>query len=608
MAICRYNRSKPMNIPAIFTLFLTLATAVGLVSDRLRPDLIAMTVMIVLGFSGIITPLETFAGFSGSAVITLIGISIISEALHQTGVTHWLGQFMYRAGGTSEPRLILLTMLVAAGLSLFMNNIAAVGVLLPAVMTLSRQTRTSPARLLIPLAFGTSLGGMATLLTTSNIILSGALRDAGQKPFGLLDFFPIGAPLVLIGIVYMETIGRRLLPIGNPESKEEPALLRSKLANLYQLQKSIYELKILPGCPMAGHTISDGGWYRHLGINIVGFTHRNHTHFAPPPEQIIRTGDILLVQGDLDINRLPSLYLGLVRKTKDPLSITSETTILAEVIIAPRGSLIGQTLRQVRFRENYSLNVIGIWRGSKPILSRLADLPLRFGDALLVQGPADKIRLLNKNDDMVLLEEDPDAVYKPSKNRLALMITLLTLGIASFGSLPTAIVVMGGAVLLLLTRCLDMNDAYRGIEWKTIFLIAGMWPLSTAIRSTGLADGVVHTLFNLFGNISPIAAAAVLLFLALVLTQFLSGQVAALVLAPLAIAAATWVGADPRGLAMAVALGCSLSFPTPIGHPVNIMVMSPGGYVFRDFLRIGGPLTVLVFIAILFGLHFWWGL
>ncbi len=188
-----------LTLPAIFTLVLTLVAAVLLISELIRPDLLALIVMVILGLVGIVSPQDTFSGFSGSAVMTLLGISIISEGLHQTGVTHWLGNLMYKLGKQSEIRLVAATMLVSAGLSLFMNNIAAVGVMLPAVMTLSRQTRISPSRLMMPLAYGTVLGGMATLLTTSNIIVSGTLRDAGLKPFGLLDFFPIGAPLVLIG-------------------------------------------------------------------------------------------------------------------------------------------------------------------------------------------------------------------------------------------------------------------------------------------------------------------------------------------------------------------------------------------------------------------------
>jgi len=596
-----------LNFSAIFTLILTLVAAILLISELLRPDLIALIVMVILGLVGIVSPTETFSGFSGSAVMTLLGISIISEGLHETGVTHWLGNLMYKLGRQSEGRLIMTTMLVSAGLSLFMNNIAAVGVLLPAVMTLSRQTRVSPSRLMIPLAYGTVLGGMATHLTTSNIIVSGTLRDAGFKPFGLLDFFPIGAPLVLIGVIYMLSIGRRLLPQDNPAGQIEPSqLLRLKLANLYQIQRSLIEIEVLSDSPLADLSILNGRWSSRLGANIIGVTHNNHTQLAPVTDRIIYAGDRLLVQGEVDLALLPRLGLRLIQHSKSTPDVASATTILAEVVIAPHAGIIGRTLRQLGFREHYSLNVLGIWRGNKPILSRLADLPLRFGDALLVQGPAERIHVLEQESDLVVLQEDPDAVLKPGKHRRALLITLLTLGVAATGILPVAIVVMVGAVLMVLSNCIGMNDAYHGIEWKAIFLIAGMWPLSIAIRSTGLADVTVHSLINLVGQVPPLVIAALLICLALVLTQLMSGQVACLVLAPLALAAAAMVKVDPRGMAMAVALGCSLAFPTPFGHPVNIMVMSPGGYSFRDYVRVGVPLTVLVMGGILVGLKLFW--
>ncbi len=596
-----------MSWPAIFTLILTLVGAVLLISEALRPDLIALIIMVILGLAGIVSPQETFSGFSGSAVMTLLGISIISEGLHQTGVTHWLGNLMYKLGRRSERHLVLITMLVSASLSLFMNNIAAVGVLLPAVMTLSRQTHLSPSRLMMPLAYGTVLGGMATLLTTSNIIVSGTLRDAGFKPFGLLDFFPIGAPLVLIGIIYMLTLGKRLLPKEHGAGKGEPSQpLRMKLANLYQIQKSLYEIEVLPKSSFVNLSILNGKWSSKLGGTIVGLTHNGHTSLAPSNDRMISSGDRLLVQGEVDFDRFPLLGLRLLKPSEETLNVASDTTVLAEAVVSPHAGIIGRSLRQLSFREHYNLNVLGIWRGNQPILSNLADLPLHVGDALLVQGSAERIHGLRRESDLILLQEDPDAVLIPGKNRLALVITLLTLGVAAIGVLPVAIVVMVGAVLMVLSHCIGMNDAYRGIEWKAIFLIAGMWPLSIAIRSTGLADQAVHSLISLVGLVHPLVVAGLLLCLALVLTQLMSGQVASLVLAPLALAAAALLKVDPRGMSMAVALGCSLAFPTPFGHPVNIMVMSPGGYSFRDYLKVGLPLTVLVMVGILAGLRLFW--
>lgn len=598
-----------MNPSAIFTLILTLLSAVFLIAEWLRPDLIALCVMVILGLCNIVGPKEVFSGFSGSAVMTILGISIISAGLHQTGVATGLGRLMRRLGGQSDWRLILVVTLTSATLSLFMNNIAAVGVLLPAVMSLSRHSQNSPSRLLMPLAFGTSLGGMATLLTTSNIIVSGTLRTAGFRGFGLLDFFPIGAPIVLLGALYLITFGRRLLPgkqSVNKSEQREP--LQKELTQLYRLHENLLEVEVLPSCRLANQSIAETGWGKNIGLSIIAVLHEQQTRLNPLPEYIIRPGDRLLVLGNAETDTLEGLRLRLIAENSRQIPISDETITLAELIVAPHCSLIGDTLHNLHFREKFELNVLAIWRESRPIQKGIAEMPLRFGDALLVHGPASRIETFSQERNLILLEKDPDAVLKPSKRWLAIIITLVTLTIAALGILSTAEVVIAGAVLMLITRCIEINDAYQAIEWKAIFLIAGMWSLSIAISSTGLADQVIRSLSALLGAIPPLLVAGILTSLACLFSQFMSGQVASLVLAPLAISAASYLGIHPYGLGMATALGCSLTFPTPFGHPVNIMVMSPGGYTFKDYFRVGLPLTLLAFAAILFGLHLFWGL
>ena len=594
-----------MSFAAIFTLILLIAAAILLVSEILRPDLIALAVMVILGLTGIVTQQQAFSGFGGSAVMTLVGISIISEGLRQTGVTLALGNLMSRLGGKSESWLVLATLIVSVLLSLFMNNIAVVGVLLPAVMAASRRSRVAESRLLLPLAYGTLLGGMATLLTTANIIVSGTLKDAGFQSFGLLDFLPVGGPVALVGILYMMTIGRRLMPKAEARKGGLPQQVRLVLADQYQIERNLHELEVLRGSALADKTIAGGAWGSKLGLSVIGLTRNRRPILAPEPEEVVQVGDRLLVQGAVhpDLLHANGLSLNDFRASADDIS--SETISLAELVITPRSEFTGRSLQEMNFRDQFGLNVLGIWREGKPLLADFAALPLHFGDALLVQGPAAKIHGLNRESEFMLLQEDPDAVLKPRKQRLAFLITFLTLGIASLGFLPVAVVVLAGAVLLLLTRCLDMSEAYHSIEWKAIFLIAGMWPLSIAIRSTGLAEAAIQALQGAWGQISPLALAAILILIALLLTQFMSGQVASLVLAPVAIVAASAIGLDPRGFAMAVALGCSLAFPTPFGHPVNVMVMNPGNYRFRDYLRVGIPLTILSFAVILFGLAWW---
>jgi len=597
------------NIAALSTLLITIVAAILLVSERLRPDLIALIVLVTLGLSGLVKPNEAFAGFSGSAVMTILAISIISEGLHKTGVTHQLGRRMRRIGGSQEWRLVMVTMLVSALLSLFMNNIAAVGVLMPAVIGLSRDTRLAPSRLMMPLAFGTLLGGMATLLNTSNIIVSGALRDAGFIPYGLLDFLPAGIPIVVVGTIYMVLFGRRLLPAHYPIG--EAAWSRQidmGLSNLYGLEKSLCKVLVDTGSAVANQSLQEGQWHQRFGLTVVGLVRDDHVYLAPRREEVIREGDIILAQGSPSAETLRRYGLRLLQDSPLPIRVTDESVILAEVVLSPHTSLIGKSLCDIHFREKYGFNVLAIWRAGQPIQSGKTDLPLLFGDAMLVQGPASSLVLLRSESDFIVLQEDPDPVFSPGRARHALTITLLTLGIASLGWLPVAVVSLVGAILLILTNCLSMDDAYRSIEWRAIFIIAGMWPLSTAIRSSGLADKSIGVLLNLFGGLAPLAMAAILLVITIFLAQLIGGQVSALILAPLAISAAQSLGVDARSMGMAVALGCSVAFMTPFGHPVNVIVMSSGGYSVRTFLRVGAPLSLLIALTILSGLHFFWGL
>ncbi len=593
-----------MGSAAIFTLFLTIFAAAILVSERLRPDLIALLIMVTLGLSGITSPEQTFAGFAGSAVMTILGISIISESLRQTGITRWLGITMYRTSGQKEWQLILTVTLFSAFVSLFMNNIAAVGVLLPATMTLSRRSHVPLSRLLMPLAYGTLLGGMATLLTTSNIIVSSALRDAGFAPFGLLDFLPIGVPIVLVGTLYLLLIGRRWLPTSSAHQLSTP---EHDLAFIYNLDKTIRIVEVLSNSLFVNQSIAQGHWAQRTGTTVMGLIRNNRPLLAPAPHLTILPGDQLILHGQPDSSLMEEWGLAPIQMDTIP-QLTSDTVTLAEVLIKPHSALDGRTLEQIRFREKYHVNVLAIWRENKAITGNISTIPLRSGDALLIQGTAAHTHLLGQEPDVILVTEDPDAAIRPHKQPLAVTITLISLGVAALGYLPVAIVVLVSAVLLMLTQCVEIQDAYKAIEWKAIFLIAGMWPLSTAIRTTGLADQITNVIGVSAGHATPLALAAILVALSFILTQLMSGQVAALVLAPLALTTASRLGIDPHGYSMAVALGCSLAFPTPFGHPVNIMVMNPAGYTLKDYLRVGTPLTILIFSLILLGLKLFWRL
>jgi len=599
-----------MSTQAWITLLITLITTIILAGGWLRPDLVALLTLVVLGFSHLVSPQQALAGFSGSAVLTILAISIIAEGLYQTGISNKIGQFMKKMAGENENRLIIVIMLSGAALSLFMNNIAALSVLLPASMSLSRQNHIPPSRLLMPLAFGVIAGGMATLLTTSNIIASSALRDAGFAPFGLLEFLPIGIPIIIVTVLYIIFIGKKILPKRNPaDQSEQFHLQREELMDIYQLNSSLWEVVVSQGSGMAGLTIRSGEWRTKIRVNVIGITRNSDFISSPSSDVLIQEGDVLLTQGEPDLDALE--YYGLKLLEEKPITrevINSEST-LAEIALSPHSKLTGKNLREIHFREKFDITVLAIWRAGKPVHIGFAGLPLRGGDGLLVRGTAQNLKILNQEHDFIFLEEDLDAAIHPQKARLAGLIGLVTLFIGIASWYPIALVSLGGAAVMVLAGCLSMDEAYLSINWKSIFLIAGIWPLSTAIASTGLSDQFVQSLLSISQNASPILLISTILIITFLLTNIMSGQAAApIILAPVGVAIAKSAGLDTRMVMMSIALGCSLAFATPIGHPVNIIVMGSGGYSYKDFLRVGLPLTVCLFIVILLGLIIFWGL
>lgn len=596
-----------MTLEIAFLLFLFTLTAVVLIKEWLRPDLAALLLLVVLGLTGFVSAEELFNGFSRNAVITIIALFIITDALERTGATRVLGHSLQRLAAGSEGRTTLVVMLATATLSLFMNTIAAAAVLLPAVIGITRQGKLRASKLLIPLSFGALLGGMATLFTTANILVSNALAEQGYAPYGVLDFLPVGLPMAAAGIFFIAWVGRRLLP---DRERESEASLRpgANLSEAYKMQDVVRSVYVLPGSAMAGLSLETGGWGERLGLNVLGISRGGQVRFAPSSAEAVREGDVILFTGQVDDLELKPY--GLIFTT-DPAwdgQLAAEDISLVEVTLAPRSQLAGKTLREIEFRDRYHLTVLAIWREDKTIREALGEIPLRFGDALLMQGRRDHIRLLRRNPNFLVLEEDAGEAEITNKTRWAVALTALAVLLPAFNLLPIAESTFAAAILMVLFGCLTMDEAYDSIEWKAVFLIAGMLPLGLAMTNTGAAAYVGTLLVSTLGNLGPLAVAGGLFIVTTLLTQVLSGQVTPVVLAPIAIAAAEKLGVDARGVAMAVALGCSMAFLTPISHSSNMLVLGPGNYKFGDYARVGLPLTLVLFVVLLAGLALAWNI
>lgn len=598
-----------MPFDAVLVLLLVAVASLFLITEWLRADLVALLLLVALGVSRVLTPQETLSGFSRSAVITILAIFILTAGLAKTGATRALGARVVRWSGTSERRMIVVLMLVAAFLSLFMNNIAAASVLLPVAVGVSRERQISPSKLMMPLAFGSLLGGTATLLTTSNILVSSALRDAGYTSFGLFDFAPIGVPVVALGILYMVLVGRKLLPRRAPADWERLMLTsRTRLADIYGIRERWVHARVPLGSPLEGQTLEQVGLGRELGVNVVAMIHNGKSRFAPPPSEHLHAGgDLFLQARDEQLEPLRARGLEIQTDRTMVYSLTSDDIGLFEVVLAPRSQALGKTLREIHFREKYGLSVLAIWSEGRPRRVGLGDMPLRPGHALLVLGPRERARLLQNDGDFIVLMDTVEEGLRTKRMPHAIVIMAVAIALAGSGVLATAEAMLAGALAMVLVGALTMDEAYQAIEWRSIFLIAGMLPLGTALDKTEAAHALGQWMVQLLGGLGPVAVMAGLLISATILTQIMSGQATAVILAPIAIHAAERAQANPHAFALAVAYGCSLAFLSPIAHPANVLVMGPGGYRFADYLRVGIALTILLIALISQLLSIGWG-
>jgi len=600
--------------PLQITLIILVTAIVLLISERLSVDLVALLVLVALGLSRVLTPQEVFSGLSDIAVVTILAIFVLAHGLELTGIAERIGNLLVRAAGSSEIRLTIALMSASAFMSLFMNNIAVASILLPATSTVGKRANVKLSRLLMPLAFGTLLGGMATLFTTTNIVVSGVLRDSGYEGFGVLDFAPVGLPLIVVGIAYMTLWGRRMLPKGpSAERVEVTRQAERDLLRMYRLDERLFRARVPAGSFLIDRRLIDSNLREKYGLNVVAIERDGGNILAPMPDFTLEQGDVMLLEGRLEEFRERDVepYLEILpTRQYNEHDLESASMVILEVVLSPRSNLIGQTLKERHFREKYGMTVLAIWNGERVIRTGLADLKLAFGDALLLQGPRSRIPLLRLDPDLIVLTsegKEGDGMVS-NKGWLALAIFGFTLLVAAVGPFPVGEVMLAGALIMVITNVLTMEQVYRAIEWRIIFLVAGMLPLGLAMTKTGATVLFAKALTDIVGRYGPLALLLGLLTLTVLLSQAMKGAAVSAVIAPIAIQAAQQLDVDPRAMAMGVALATSMAFITPLGHPVNILMMGPGGYRFSDFFKVGLPLTVLLFIVVTLLLPVFWPL
>jgi di/tricarboxylate transporter len=782
--------------PEILLVLGILIVVIGVLVTEVMPlEVLALLVLGGLAVTGLVSPTEALAGFSNPAVVTIWAVFILSGGLTRTGIANILGRNLLKVVGTGDARLILLIMLIAGGLSAFMNNVAVAALMLPVVMDIARKTRRSPSLLLMPLAYGSLLGGLTTMIgTPPNILVSEALRTNGLTPFGLFDFTPVGLIVMVSGMLFITFVGVRFLPRTDPFGAKENA--EQQVISQYRIQERLFRIKIPEKSALIGHTLASSHLGSRLGLNVIGINRGRQTFLAPEISEKILAGDELIVEGRLDriqemnnwgqlltadggseenglqgfgmqvaevqlsaespwigktlsdlgfrnrygLNVLELLrfdrtiatnvksqqlragdvlvvhgpvtsiddlagtegvmppvildqadvqsnyelaqqvrmlsvpihsrllgmtvtesclgdaldvqILSIIREdgtalvpssavifepgdrlvvsgmsdlvavlllqgveavfdkdqggVEDLSILESDKVGFVEVILSPHSKLTGQTLQEISFRDKFGLTVLAVWRKGTVIRTGLRDLQLQLGDALLLFGAWKKLEVLGREPDFVVLTENMQEVAREDKAAIALGIMAAVLLPVILGWVPIYIAVVIGAAFMVLSKCLTMEEAYRYIEWKAVFLIAGMLPLGVALDKTGAAALVAENVIALLGPFGPYGVLFGLLSITFIATSIIPTAALVVLMVPIALKTSAGLGISPYPLMMGVAMAASSSFTSPISHPANVLVMGPGGYRFMDYLKVGVPLTLLILAVLMVIIPVFW--
>ena len=569
--------------------------------ERIPLEVVAILLVMALVLTNTLTASEAFAGFGNDIVITIAGLFILTGGLAKTGVIDLVGRRLHRTAGDSEFRIVALIMFAAAFCAAVMKNTTTTAMFLPVVLGIAARRNLSPSKLLMPLAFGAILGGTCTLIGTStNLAVSGALSRYGMQPFTMFELTQVGVIIVAVGMVYMLVVGIRLLP------RRKPA---ESLTEQYHIRQYMTEVIVLDDSPLIGKTLAEARISDELDLTVLGIL-RGEEQFriAPNPEEQIKAGDLLLVQGRVeDILRVKS-EAGIEIKPDFKLNdsvLESRGTELVEAMV-PRGSdLIGRTLKSLRFSKRHRGVVLAINRHGVNLLSKISRVKLRFGDVLLIQGTREQVEALAAEGQILLLEEVSERQARPEKRRWALLAFAVFLFFSLTHLVPLPIAVLLGVMILLGSQSLRMTEVYEIIDWRLLILIACMISFGVAMEKTGADQYLADFIVRGTGRYGPIGVLAGFFIMTVALTQPMSNQAAALVMLPIAVKTALALGLNPRTFAITVTYAASCSFLTPL-EPACVLVYTPGQYRFLDFLKVGSILTIAVFAIVIWLVPIFW--
>ena len=599
-----------MNGELIWVLSLLAIAVVLFATGKVRMDAIALMVIVAFVLSGTLTLNEAFSGFSDPNVILIAALFIIGDGLVRTGVATKMGAWLVSVAGNSETKMLIYLMLTVAGLGAFMSSTGVVAIFIPVVLSVSARMNTSPSRLMMPLSFAGLISGMMTLVATPpNLVVNSELLREGLHGFSFFSVTPIGLVVLILGIVYMLAV-RFMLKTDNGDSARD-GRKRSTFRDLireYHLTGRARRLAIRPGSPMIGQRLDDLKLRERYCANVIGVERwRRFRRVIVNVNGVseFRARDVLLIDmsaSDVDLRQ----FCG--EQMLEPMVLRGEYFAdqaldvgMAEVALIPDSEMMGKTVREIAFRTRFGLNIVGMKRDGKAMDGSVVDEPLQLGDILLVVGNWRQIALLAKRGrDFVVLNmpvQVDDASPAHSQAPHAIFCLVLMVALMLTDEIPNPIAAIIACLLMGKFRCINAESAYKAIHWPSIILIVGMMPFALALQKTGGVDLVVKGLMDVAGGEGPYLMLGCLFMMCAAIGLFISNTATAVLMAPIALAAAKSMGVSPYPFAMVVAMAASAAFMTPVSSPVNTLVLGPGKYSFSDFVKIGVPFTILVMVV-----------
>jgi di/tricarboxylate transporter len=585
----------------ILTLGVTATVLVFCIGEWLPLDVVAIAASAALMLLGLVTPEEGISGFGNSATITVMAMFILSAGIARTGAIQAVNQLFQRWGGKHPSRQILILGAIVGPVTAFINNTAIVAVFIPVVEDWCKQRGLSVSKLLIPLSYVTILGGMITVIGTStNVLASGISQRLGYGEFSLFQFTQLGLVTFIIGLVYLVVAAPSLLP-----SRIKPS--RDLVQYDYGLKTYISEIVITPHSDLIGQRMAESCLkrsakcpYQRFDVDVLELI-RNGVHFSHPLDhKVLQSGDILLVRASREdllevkaergIEIHPEFQFG-------QIDLDSEEEGLAEALVTANSELIGSKLKEIRFRQRFNATVLAIRHGEKLVRERIGNIPLRFGDVLLIQGPKPSLTGIQSSADLLIINQQEINQHRREKAGIAIAIGLGVVGLAALNVVPILVSALIGAILMVITGCLKPGELYGAVRWDIIFLLAGLIPLGIAMEKSGATQWLASSLASIGGGLSGYWVLTLFFVVTSLMTEILSNNASVVLLIPIAAQVAEKLSLNPLALIFSVTFAASNSFMTPIGYQTNTMVYGPGGYKFLDFVRIGLPLNILMAVV-----------